>query len=331
MDLMNVSSVTRRDLILGGSMAAAAAAILPSPALGQDRANASRKPAATFSQIGLFPRGFGRLGLKTEALFDAIKAAGYQRADLIPMSGGAGRGPDTSTTEAVTTMKAALSARGLTSGVGNLRIPEEVPLADAIAAARRAITNAHALGETYVLSLGTEYEEGWVQFCKVLADAAAFGQELGVQVVIKDHHGLNNTAGELVGWLQQVNHPNFGLFWDPGNLIYYTGKDPLKQLEIVAPYVTGIIAKDCTNAVFQTRTAGDPPFGDGPPAPGNGEVMIQFGTGKVDFVGMYRKLKSLGFHGPTVVEGMLPGKTVEETIANARAQREFLERVMAGV
>ena len=351
MNLMNSSSITRRELITASSIAATAAAIFPSPVQGGDQAApAPGSQVATFSQIGCNGRGFGRVGLSSDALLDAIKAAGYPRADQISIRGGAGRargagsgaagnrapaapggGRNAAAPEALAALKAALAARGLTTALGNLRIPEDVPLADAIAAARQSITEAHALGQTHVLTMGTFYEEGWAQFCKVLADAAAFGQDLGVQVVLKNHHGLNNTAGELVGWVQQVNHPNFGIFWDAGNLVYYTGKDALKQLEIVAPYVTGVVAKDCTRAAYQTRSAGDPPFGDGPPDAANSEVMIQFGTGKVDFVGMYRKLKSLGFHGPTVVEGMLPETTLERAIANARAQREFLEKAMASV
>ena len=55
---------------------------------------------------------------------------------------------------------------------------------------------------------------------------------------------------ELLGWIKQVNHPNFGLFFDPGNVVYYTGKDPVKQLEIIGPYVSGVVAKDCTRAAF---------------------------------------------------------------------------------
>ena len=57
-------------------------------------------------------------------------------------------------------------------------------------------------------------------------------------------------------------------------------------------------------------------------------VMIQFGTGKVDFAGVFTKLKSLGFSGPIMIEGTAVGATVQETIANARANREFLEKMI---
>ena len=102
-------------------------------------------------------------------------------------------------------------------------------LADAVAAAQRVVANAHALGQRFALNLGLYDEELWLDWCKVMREAAAYGQERGVKVVVKHHHGLNNTSLDLLAWIKQVNHPNFGVFVDPGNIVYYTGKDAVKQ------------------------------------------------------------------------------------------------------
>jgi sugar phosphate isomerase/epimerase len=51
----------------------------------------------------------------------------------------------------------------------------------------------------------------------------------------------------------------------------------------------------------------------------------------VDFKAVFAKLKSVGFNGPIMVEGVKVGATAEETTANARANREFLEKVLAFV
>ncbi len=59
--------------------------------------------------------------------------------------------------------------------------------------------------------------------------------------------------------------------------------------------------------------------------------MSQFGTGKVDFKAVFAKLKGVGFNGPIMVEGVKVGATAQETTANARANREFLEKVLASV
>jgi len=57
----------------------------------------------------------------------------------------------------------------------------------------------------------------------------------------------------------------------------------------------------------------------------NSYNRIPFGTGKVDFVALFAKLKSFGFKGPVMVEGTEVAATLEQTIANARANREFLK------
>jgi sugar phosphate isomerase/epimerase len=106
-----------------------------------------------------------------------------------------------------------------------------------------------------------------------------------------------------------VGHPNFKIWYDAGNIIHYTGKDPVEELKPIVQHVTGFCAKDCA-------------------AP-KGEVMIQFGTGKVDFAGVFRVLRSAGFGGPIMVECCAVGDTPEATATNARANREFLEKVLA--
>ena len=40
--------------------------------------------------------------------------------------------------------------------------------------------------------------------------------------------------------------------------------------------------------------------------------MIQFGTGKVDFAGVFKKLKSAGFNGRIMVECCKIGETAKE-------------------
>jgi sugar phosphate isomerase/epimerase len=280
-------------------------------------------------------------------ILDAVKAAGYGFADMISAGGGGGRNNPPSpgagrggaaqtgrgqapTAEATAELKQRLAARGLKSNIASLPTAQKgTSLADAVANARAIVANAHTLGQKYALNLGIEDEERWVEWCKVLADAAAFGQERGVRVVVKHHHGLNNTSLDLLAWIKQVNHPNFGVFFDPGNVVYYTGKNPVKELEIIGPHVQGVVAKDCSAPHFMERAVGDPPFGAAVTGAGNPEVMIQFGTGKVDFAAFFKKLKSVGFNGPVMVEGTEVGKTLEQTIANARANREFLEKIFA--
>lgn len=346
------SRLTRRDF-LGVASAAGAAAMLPLSSDGSASAatatQASQRPRAAWA-IGCHSRPFGSFrAAQTENpdyILDSVKAAGYQYADMISAappgagrgggapvaSGGGGRGAVDVTPEMIAAMKQKLAARGLKSNIASLPTAgRDIALADAIAAAQRIVANAHALGQRYALNLGIYEEERWLDWCKVMREAAAFGQERGVKVVVKHHHGLNNTSLDLLAWAKQVNHSNFGLFVDPGNIVYYTGKDAVKQTAIIASHVAGVVAKDCTAARYLEREAGAPPFGNAPSAPGNPEVMIQFGTGKVDFAGLFKTLKEAGFNGPVMVEGTAVGATLEETVANARANREYLEKIFASL
>ncbi|MEP6914259.1 MAG: sugar phosphate isomerase/epimerase family protein [Acidobacteriota bacterium] len=338
------SSSTRREFLATAS-AAVAATVLP-------RAAEAQAPKAVQWPLGCHTRPFSGFRASQSAnpdyVLDAVKAAGYQYSDMIspapPPAPSAGRGgaapgapaaapPGRSapvTPEMIAAFKEKLTTRGLKSNIASLATAAKgVALPDAIANARQVITTAHGLGQKFALNLGVEDEERWVDWCKVLAEAAAFGKERGVKVVVKHHHGLNNTSLDLLAWIKQVNHPNFGVFFDPGNVVYYTGKDPVKQLEIIGPHVSGVVAKDCNAPHFLERAVGDPPFGAAVTGAGNPEVMIQFGTGKVDFAAFFKKLKWFGFNGPVMVEGTEVGTTLEQTIANARANREFLENVFA--
>ncbi len=144
-----------------------------------------------------------------------------------------------------------------------------------------------------------------------MADAAAYGAEKGVQVVMKPHGGSSGASDEIIAAMKKVGHPNFKIWYDAGNIIYYMGKDPVEELKPIVQYVTGFCAKDCAEP--------------------KGDVMIQFGAGKVDFAGVFKVLKSAGFNGPIMVECCAVGETPEATAANARANREFLEKVLAGV
>jgi sugar phosphate isomerase/epimerase len=333
---MTIQSPSRRRFLATASAAAASVSWFPPGVREAQRAATASATAAW--PIGCHTRPFAGFRASQTAnpdfILDAVKAAGFGFADMISAGTAGGRGtpPVPPTPESISQLNAKLAARGLKSNIANFPTsPKGMPVTDAIASARRLIENAHALGQKYALNLGIEEEERWVDWCKVLSDAAAFGKERDVKVVVKHHHGLNNTSLDLLAWIKQVNHPNFGAFFDPGNVVYYTGKDPVKQLDIIGPHVWGVVAKDCSAPHFMERAVGDPPFGSAVAGAGNPEVMIQFGTGKVDFASFFKKLKSFGFHGPVMVEGTEVGGTLEQTIANARANREFLEKTFASV
>ena len=292
---------TRRHFLVTATTVAAALAT--GAAFGAQRSGAAAWP------IGCFNRPWTKWSFD-EAL-DAIKAAGYQWTGLLSPTKTDVLTGSTATPEYLAALKQKIAARGLKANMCALRVKNTLPLAEAITDSRKQIENAKTLGLQYALTFGEARPERYDQFHKVMADIAAFSQERGIKLVMKPHGGGSGSSNEIRHAIKAVGHPNFKIWYDAGNIIFYTGKDPVAELEPIAEHVTGFCAKDCTAQ--------------------RGEVMIQFGAGKVDFAGVFRKLKSAGFNGPIMVESCKVGETVQETTENARANRLYLERVLASV
>jgi sugar phosphate isomerase/epimerase len=161
----------------------------------------------------------------------------------------------------------------------------------------------------YLLTFGVDKPQHFENYYKLMQDAAAYSKERGINLVLKPHGGASGASEEIIRCMDKVNHPNFKIWFDAGNIIYYTGKDPLEQLKPIAQHVTGFCAKDC----------GEP----------KGNVFIQFGAGKVDFPAVFQELKRAGFNGPVMVECCELGDTPEIVTANAAKNREFLEKLFA--
>jgi sugar phosphate isomerase/epimerase len=295
---------TRREFIRESTTLVAGAALLAEgPSL-----LAAPAPAVSWP-IGCFNRPW------TKWTFDetltAIKAAGYATTGLLSRTKTDPFIAADATPEYLDGLKRTLARSGLTANMGALRSRPDIPLEDTVKSLQKEIDNAAFLGLRYVMTFGIDEPAQFDQYFQAMARAAAYGAEKGVQVVMKPHGGSSGASDEIVAAMKKVGHPNFRIWYDAGNIIYYTGKDPIEELEPIVQYVTGFCAKDCA-------------------AP-KSEVMIQFGTGKVDFAGVFKVLKSAGFDGPIMVECCAVGDTPEATARNARANREFLEKVLAAI
>ncbi len=294
---------SRRDF-LGTASAGLVTALLAPSAFA-----AAKSIPPTKWPVGCFNRPWTKWSYD-EAL-DAMKAAGYRTTGLLtptktdPFTG------STATPEYLAALKKKIAARGLKATMTALRVKNGVPLADAVADTRKQLENAHTVGVEFALTFGVDKPEHYEQYFKVMADAAAFAQERKIKLVMKPHGGGSGSSDEILTAMKAVAHPNFKVWYDAGNIIYYTGKDPVAELAPIAEHVTGFCAKDC-----------------GAP---KGDVMIQFGQGKVDFTGVFKKLKSAGFSGPIMVESCKIGASAQETMENARANRIFLDKVLASI
>ncbi len=285
--------------IVSGS---SAAALLEPSLLAQPS-----KPAAW--PIGCFNRPWTKWSY--DESLDGVKSAGYKLTGLLTRSKDDPFIGVEATPSYLSKLKEKIAERGLKANMASLRSRHNIPAEDSILEVRKQLDNAKTLGLEYVLSFGVDRPDQYEHFYKVMTDAAAYAQDRGLKLVLKPHGGGSGAAEEILRCLGQVKHPNFKIWYDAGNIIHYTGKDPLAELEPIASHVTGFCAKDCARK--------------------QGDVMIQFGEGKVDFKAVFAKLKTAGFNGPIMVECAAPAPTPDGVTANARANREFLEKAIAAV
>ena len=259
--------------------------------------------------IGCFNRAWTNWSY--DDALDGIAAAGYKLTGLLSGHRGEVFTASSATPGYLDSLKKRLSQRGLAVNVTAIHFRPDAALEANIADLRKQIENAARLELQCMATFGVDKAEHYENFYRLMADAARQGEKHHLQIVMKPHGGASGASDEILRCLDKVGQANFKIWYDAGNIIYYTGKDPVTELAPVAKWVTGFCAKDC-------------------PGP-KGEVMSQFGTGKVDFKAVFAKLKSAGFNGPIMVEGVKVGDTPEETTANARANREFLEKTLASV
>ncbi len=112
----------------------------------------------------------------------------------------------------------------------------------------------------------------------------------------------------LVRAMQDVGLDNQGVNFDLANLILYGKANPVDAIEILAPYVQGIHAKD---GLWPTN----------PRALGK-EVPI--GQGKVDFPRIIARLKQLHYQGAVTIEREISGPQQVEDVRAAKAYLEGL-------
>ena len=299
-----MNSMNRRNFVKRVAVAIpAAAAIVPASLMAE-----KQKLKEVVWPIGCFNRPwFDKRKATIDEALDGIKAAKYRFAGLLTRSAteplaGADASPDY-----LAALKKKLADRKLILNVAAIRNKADQPLETQIKDIRRQIDNSAMLGAKFLLTFGSDKPEHYADYYKLMKDAAAYAQEHGLKLVMKPHGGASSSSLEIMTAIREVDHPNFKIWYDPGNIIYYTNKSPVEELKPIVEHVTGICAKDC----------------DGP----KGEVFLEFGKGKVDFAGVFKVLKSGGFNGPLMVECCAKGETAAEISANAAKNREYLERL----
>lgn len=119
------------------------------------------------------------------------------------------------------------------------------------------------------------------------------------------------SADELLEFLHAVDRPNVAINFDPANFLLYGTDHPLRAFDILASHIRGVHCKD----------------GFRPENPGQLGREVPLGQGEVDFPSFLRKLRSLGYQGPLIIERE-SGPRVKEEIQEGR---RYLEKIMAQI
>ncbi|HUJ23532.1 MAG TPA: sugar phosphate isomerase/epimerase family protein [Bryobacteraceae bacterium] len=113
----------------------------------------------------------------------------------------------------------------------------------------------------------------------------------------------------LVRAIKDVGLDNVGVNFDVANVILYGKANPVDAVELFAPYIQGIHAKD---GLYPTD-----------PKQLGREVPI--GQGKVNFPKLIPRLKEAGYRGPLTIEREISGPKQGEDI---RASKAYLEKLI---
>jgi len=216
---------------------------------------------------------------------ERIAAAGYDHVAVFANQGKVPVRSDSSADEVVAAAYAARAA-GVAPSMVLGRTQLELDLDAAVDDYRRLIDNAAEVGARWILDLGSNDEARYDTYLELMRRAAPHAEEASIGISMKPHGGISLTVEHLLATTEAVDHPAFGICFDPGNIIYYTAGErrPEGDVEKVASSVTTFIVKDC--AVEQ----------------GKPDVMVTPGDGLVDFPLILAKLRAAGFDGPYYVE-----------------------------
>ncbi|MFO8079185.1 MAG: sugar phosphate isomerase/epimerase family protein [Armatimonadota bacterium] len=198
-------------------------------------------------------------------------------------------------------------AQVVTAGLSPSTCLISLPLDEGAEAAEQGLRDfidaAAAFGADYLLSCGTKRGPNEDLYFDTMAACCDYAEEKGVMLTLKPHGGITDTGADLLYAIDRIDHDNFGIYYDPGNIMHYKGLNPVNELRVCSEFVVAMCIKDSLGQL------------EG--------VNILPGTGVVDFEGVFGELFDVGFDGPCIVE-CLGGDTLDEVNANAAETHNWL-------
>ena len=302
--MQTTNQLTRRSF-LAATAKVSAAGLVASPVASLLAADtpAAREPRY---QIGCYTRAFDQFDYPVA--LDAIAEAGFKYVGLLTTNTKQWIMIKTTTpVEEVQAMHQQAGQRGLKvlSVYGDFSVAGSVE--EGIRGLKQLIDDTVICACPNLMLGGTSDEKLYPLYYKTITECCDYAAVKGVGLSIKPHGGQNATGPQCRKAIELVGKKNFGLWYDPGNIFYYSdGKlDPVDDAATVDGLVAGVSIKDYL-----------------PPK----EVLVDIGKGKVDFPAVLARLKKGGFtRGPLIVECLARG-TLGSVKAAATKARQLLEQ-----
>jgi sugar phosphate isomerase/epimerase len=258
-------------------------------------------------QIGCYTRPFDKFDWRVA--YDAIAEAGFKYAGLISTKGDNWIMIRVNTPpEEARQMGEEAAKRGLklVSAYGDFSVAKSVE--EGINGLKKLIDNCVIAGCPNLLLGGVGDEKLYDSYFKAVKECCDYAASKHVGLSMKPHGGQNATGPQCRQAIARVGHKNFGLWYDPGNIFFYSNGelDPVSDAATVDGLVVGMSVKDYRHPK---------------------DVMVTPGTGQVNFREVFARLKKGGFtHGPLIVECLDQGDLAKVT-AEAKKARLFLEEL----
>ena len=258
-------------------------------------------------KIGIYTRPWSEHDYRTA--LDAMVQAGYTYAGLMTSKKGLVIDVETNEKHAAQVGKEAKDRDLSILSVYGGQFYEDRSKKAAIRGLKKLIDNVHACGGQSLLLGGTGNKKTFNNYYNAVVECCDYALQREVKLTLKPHGGLNATGPECRKIIEKVDHPNFELWYDPGNIYYYSDGylDPTKDVDTVADIIKGMCVKD-----FQAPK----------------QVALTPGTGLVDFPVLFAKLKKSGFvSGPLVIECLDEGD-LDTNLKQAKKAKRFLEKML---
>lgn len=148
------------------------------------------------------------------------------------------------------------------------------------------------------------------EFAAIVEPVLDLAESVGVGLHVKPHMGEFGTGPGLAALSKRMNHPRFGVSYDPGNIHFYEGLRADEDVKSVAAEVHSICVKDHKGEQRENNF----------PTPGEGDV---------NWGPVWQSLSGADFDGFALVELLGGTSDTEIDAAAATARRRIQEWVEA--